>query len=654
MSDINTQNNIEGNNPIDKGKKTIDELFEEYKRQLRVLTFISTFSIKYNPDEYILPKSNKFLYQKWNRTYIVDIKKGKLNFSLKANFIITNVKECTLFYNDKSGKLPLKYYLVTLKNANGKIEKDVEIVNNSKSDYKQFQADINSRYNDFSVNMTESEFKTFVAEFISPKIADNTLIYTNAGVLEQGKFLYENALATKDGIIWADEKGYIQTGENTFIKMAESTHYLPKLAKSTKTGNEIAHELMTNIVECWSDDIIIPLMTLGHMIMSVYFEEFVKRYGVPTLILFGETGTGKSTLVTVGLSIFGMPRDALSSGGSTAKSNEYFSSKYNGMVIGTDDVKGQTLNSTNFTALVKGAYKAIPRHRMLPYGRGVENIHICSPLAYSTNDPLPNLLEVVNRLNIVEIFGKVFKADKFKYHEIDKDNNNNLKELSLILPEMLKFSFQDVLEIYEMTFKTLEESVKDTQKRVINNIAYAYTGALLLLEISNVHIDNLAEKFIAFANLQVNKYENLKNVVDRVLAEIPILEKLQVIKENAHFKIVEEDIGGGLKEPQIRFHKGVILSAINKYYSYDKSKRIDEDLFTSYAKNHPRFKKDTTVRYDSNNGKPVRSMCFSIAGLDEYSEHCSLCSLCSSSPLLPAMSYQELAESIERYNGNSM
>ena len=212
---------------------------------------------------------------------------------------------------------------------------------------------------------------------------------------------------------------------------------------------------------CWSDDIIIPLMTLGHMIMSVYFEEFVKRYGVPTLMLFGETGTGKSTLVTVGLSIFGMPRDALSSGGSTAKSNEYFSSKYNGMVIGTDDVKGQTLNSTNFTALVKGAYKAIPRHRMLPYGRGVENIHICSPLAYSTNDPLPNLHEVVNRLNIVEIFGKVFKSDKFKYHEIDKGSNNNLKELSLILPEMLKYSTSDVLELYDRTFQILEVSVKD-------------------------------------------------------------------------------------------------------------------------------------------------------------------------------------------------
>ena len=85
----------------------------------------------------------------------------------------------------------------------GKIEKDVVIANNSKSDYKQFQADINSRYNNFVVNMTESEFKTFVAEFISPKIAINVINYQNAGVIKVGEFLYENALATSSGSIRA-------------------------------------------------------------------------------------------------------------------------------------------------------------------------------------------------------------------------------------------------------------------------------------------------------------------------------------------------------------------------------------------------------------------------------------------------------------------
>ena len=120
MSDINKQNNIEGKNPLDKGKKNIDEIFEEFKKPLSALNFISTYSINNSADNYDLPKQNKFLFQKWNKIFLLDKKKNKINITLKANFIVTDVKECTLIHNDKSGKLPLKYYLVTLKNSKGK------------------------------------------------------------------------------------------------------------------------------------------------------------------------------------------------------------------------------------------------------------------------------------------------------------------------------------------------------------------------------------------------------------------------------------------------------------------------------------------------------------------------------------------------------
>ena len=335
---------------------------------------------------------------------------------------------------------------------------------------------------------------------------------------------------------------------------------------------------MTNILECWRANIILPLITLGHMVMSIYYEEFIKRYGCPTLLLYGETGTGKSTLVTIGLSIFGLARDALTSGGSTAKSNEYFCSRYNCMNVCIDDLKGETLNSSNFTALVKGAYKGVPRTRMLPYGKGVEYIHICSPLAYSTNESLPDLKEVVNRMNIIEIFGKVFKADKFKYHEVDKDNSDKLKELSLILPELLKYPKDDVLRLYEEIFEILKSNVQDTQNRVIHNIAYAYTGAILLLSISDISIDNLQEQVIAYANAQVEKYENIKTVVDKVLAEIPTLHLLNILEKDKHFRIDKDKING-IDMLQVKFKKDVVISAINKYYSTNKKKQIDESSF---------------------------------------------------------------------------
>ena len=642
MSDTARKNKVQaGKNPLEQGKKTIFDFYEDYKKLLDTLSFISTASINFNAEDYKLPNQNKFMHQSWNKTFLISKKKSKLSITLLANFIVIDVKECTYIFNDKSGKKPLKYYIITLKNYNGKIEKNIEITGNSKTDFKQFQASINSQFNDFVINMNESEFKAFVAEYISPKVASKVIIYKNAGVTPDGNLLYENALATSEGIIWADEDGYIEIGENLYIKLAEAEHYQPKLAESLKTGRQIAYALITNLIECWIDNIIVPLIVLGNMSMSISFEEFVKRYGCPTLILYGETGTGKSTLVTVGLAIFGLHREALTASGATAKSLEFFSSNYNGLNVCIDDVKAETLNSSNFTALIKGAYKGIPRTKMSSYGKDVKYMHICSPLACSTNEALPDLQEVVNRLNIVEIFGKIFKADKFKYHEVDKDGGNNIKELSLILPEFLKFSKDDVLKLYEKNFEMLENNVQDTQKRIINNIAYAYTGTLLLLKIAGISIDGLQDKVIEYTQQQIAKYESIKTPVEKVLDSIITLTKLGIIQAGTHFKITDEEFGD-TTETHIKFHKDLILSAINKYYSYDKSKQIDEKKFLAYAKNHKRFRGNNhSVRYDSDRSKVVSSICFNISGLDDFAG-ISPCGV---------MTYQDLDNATK---GNSM
>ncbi|MFQ8626046.1 MAG: hypothetical protein ACLSA2_06060 [Candidatus Gastranaerophilaceae bacterium] len=376
------------------------------------------------------------------------------------------------------------------------------------------------------------------------------------------------------------------------------------------------------------------------MVMALYFNDIVKRYGVPTLILYGETGTGKSTLVTVGLSIFGLSREALTSGGSTAKSNEYFCSRYNCMNVCIDDVKGETLTSSNFTALIKAAYKAVPRTKMLPYGRGVEYIHTCSPLAYSTNETLPDLREVINRMNIIEIFGKVFKADKFKYHEVSNNGGGKLQELSLILPEFLKYSKDDIVKLYERVFDILKANVQDTQNRVISNIAYAYTGAIMLLAIADIEVEDLQQMIIAYAQKQIQKYEDIKTVVDKVLAQIVTLYELGHLEKDRHFKVAKVQTEFG-EELHVRFKKDVIISVINKFYSNDKTKRIDDKAFLSYAKNHKRYRGNHTIRLNEIE-KPTNAMSFNVTGMEEYAEFGSI---------IEPMSYEDLQNSLK---GNNM
>ena len=603
-------------NPIDLGKKNIQDLIEEFDKKLAKTTFMSGCNIPYNSNECILPQQNKFFFSRKNRIFVANIKKDMIAISLKTNFIISDIKECTNVYNDKGNNKPYKYYLITLISSNGKVEKDVMISGSAKSDYKQFQKDLDAKCNGFKIDMKETEFKAFADEFISSKVVDNITVYSNAGVLEPGKILYKNALATSNNIYFVDEDGYIRINDSTCIKVADSTHFLPVLSESNKNGKEVVKDLMNNIIECWSDNIVLPLVVLGHMVMSIYFADFVKKFGVPTLILFGSTGSGKSTLTTVGVSICGLYKSALTSGGSTAKSNEYLCSKYNGLNVCIDDVKGETLNSSTFTTLIKGAYKAIPRTKMLPYGKGIEYIQICSPLVYSTNEALPSLKEVINRMNVVEIFNGVFKAEKFKYHE---NNIENLEELSLILPEFLKYSFNNVEPIYESIFNDLKENTKDTQLRVISNLAYAYTGISLLLKVSGVNIDGLRTKLIEYAKDQVIKYEDIKNVVDEVLSEIYVLYKIGQIQRDVHFRIKTVLTNNNTSENHLCFNKGVILALINKYYAHDKSKRIDIRLFNSYIKNHPRYRGHTTTRI---NLEPADAVYFNVTGLSEYDELC--------------------------------
>ena len=91
-----------------------------------------------------------------------------------------------------------------------------------------------------------------------------------------------------------------------------------------------------------------------------------------------------------------------------------------------------------------------------------------------------------------------------------------------------------------------------------------------------------------------------------------------ILQVGTHFKIVEDEVAG-IPETHLQFHKDLILSAINKYYSYDKSKQIDERKFLAYAKNHTRFRGNNhSVRYDSDKSKVVGSMCFNISGLDDF------------------------------------
>ena len=602
------------NSPVDLGKRNIKDILEGYHRDIQGLTIMDSFDIPFRTEDYQMPCRKKFFFAAENKTYMVTIAKGKIKVSVVADFVVIEVRECTHVFNNKSNVQPIKYYLLTLKNANNMIESNIKVAGISKSDAKKFQESVSNSCYEFFINMKDDVFKCFFSEMVVQKVTSKVTIYENAGIIADGTFLYGNALATPSGVVWANPEGYIEVESGMFIKLAEGNKCVPMLFCSDKSGKEVAHELVENLMESWNQNILLPLFTLGHMIMSIFFEKFAKKIGVPTMIIYGNTASGKSTLQYLGISFFGYPENFMISGGSTAKSNEYLSANYNGVAICVDDVKGTTLTASNFTSLAKELYSASPRTVMKAYRKAIEYIQTCSPVVYSTNESLPNLQEVLNRLNVVQIFGKSFVAERFKYHVSSGDK---LKELSLILPELLKIPFDEVLKIYNEITTLIKERTTIKEGRIINNLAYAFTGTQLLLKIAGVGVEGLQEQFVEYAQKQEEEYSETKNVVDRVLVLIPTLSDIGQIEEGQHSKIQVQNKREYQGETWVCFKKNVVLSIINKYFAHDRSKQIDDDQFTRYAKNHPRYRGEKTVDYF---GKKAYSICFDVTGLSEYSD----------------------------------
>lgn len=604
------------NSPADLGKKDIKEVLETFSNRINNLSLMDFTEIPFSSEEYQMPYKKKSFFCANNQTYLVSLQKDKIKVSVVADFVVKDVRECIHVFNNKSNNKPVKYYLLTLQNSSNKVERNISIAGVSKSDAKKFQETISNSCQEFFINMKDDVFKCFFSEMVAQKVTATVVIYENAGIIEPGKFLFANALATSSGVTWADQEGFIEIEANKYVKLAEMKKCAPHLFRSDKSGKDIALALIQNLQECWGDKLFLALFVLGQMVMAIYFEQFAKRIGVPTMIIYGDTASGKTTLQYLGISMFGFPENFLISGGSTAKSNEYLSANYNGVFIAVDDVKGTTLTSSNFTSLVKEVYSASPRTKMKAFGKEIEYINTCSPIVLSTNEALPNLLEVVNRLNIVQIFGKEFKSDLFHYHVGQEDN---LKELVLILPELIKIPFDSVDKIYNDITQLIKEKTSLTEYRIINNLAYAYTGTQLLLKVADFSIDGLNEQFIEYAKKQETEYSETKNIVDRVLSEIPTLSAIGQLEKGKHYKI-QFQYTNNVRETWVCFNKGIVLSMMNKYYSHDRSKYIDEDQFTRYGKNHKRYRGTKTVDY---NGHKTYSFCFDITGLNEYTNFSS-------------------------------
>ncbi len=606
--------------PLEHGLKTIDDLMHQNKQILLSQNFLSSHTL-YLDDEFLKPKQNKFLMELWNKVYSIQFVKTKkendndlINIRMVTNFVVLNARKVVKIFNNKSGIRNLTYYAVDLLSDTSCLVKDIEIKDNAKNDYKEFQRVLSSQENSFITNLKEDEFKEFIRIFVLPKIDKTIYLYSNSGIITPQIFIYKNALVDRGNIHWADKNSYINTSnDKTLIKVDdELTFPLPTLYTSKKSGKEIAAEFIKNMNDCWGDYSTQALLITGHMCMGIYYELFSKNIGAPTLLISGLSGTGKSTLVQNGLAIFGLKSSFLTAGNSTPKSHEFMASSFNGMNVCSDDIQDSVLTSPNFNSLIKSAFHGLTRTKLRNYGKNIDSKPICSQLIFSTNYALPELPELQNRTNVFSLTKTYLDLEQFNY--LNKHVKNR-EELSLILPEFLKFTEEEVLNLHRQLCKFIEENIEKVESRIISNIAYAYTGVKLLEKISGIEIESLNAGVIDYAKSIAEKYKAIPTPVDRLLNDIIVLKNNKAIVQGTHYKII-----GANKTKNgttlIAFHKDTLLTAHNQYFKFDDNRKIDPISFNSYLKEDKRFVKAQSARFDDSN-KPKESIYLDITDMPE-------------------------------------
>ena len=582
---VNEDNSVEIKSPIDFIKKDWRKLFDEHKERLLRLNFLQEYDIKIDENEFFLPSKNKFLLALFGMIVSIQFyfKDKILSLRKSANFNVSEVATAKYVYNDKSGMDNYEYCNLTLETDKGYKKSNIEIKGNAKSDFQKFQEALNLDDNHFQTMFNHREFKTFYENFILPKLENKTIItYENCGKIKPNTYLGSDFLIENGNIYRVNEDGLIPTSkENVFIKVNDKRSFrLPKLSNSNKSGQVVAKDFIQNILDSWGENYIHALLAIGHMIMGLFVERFTnKSTGTPVLILSGVSGSGKSTIIKNGISIFGFGDDLLLAGNSTVLGQQFVANKINGANVCVDDLSETVIESKGFGQTIKNQYNSTPRARRIEYGKNIFLEYPCSQIVYSTNSSLPEVDALENRVNLINIMKNYLDTDK--YHYLTENTQNN-EELSLILPELLKLDEEKIVEKHKELVEEIKGKIDGKIPRIAHNTAYMWCGIKLLEQIADIEIKDLKSEVIKYAQEAVERYKNIPNELDKLLNELLTLKEMEKIEEGKHYNIRKEG-----DRIHIMFHKGTLIKIYNDNFK-EPNQKISKTVFNNWLKNDSR------------------------------------------------------------------
>lgn len=347
----------------------------------------------------------------------------------------------------------------------------------------------------------------------------------------------------------------------------------PELSMSGACPNDVAFKFFTNIKECFSDQK--TLLCIGAVIATAFWELFQQEIkGFPVVFFLGETHSGKSTLMFCLSSLFGLTDNSLMSGTSTPFA---ITKELGGRIC--IPVFIEELDKIFFQKyvenIVKNVYSSISRERGTK--TGVEKLPIFTTIVATSNYFFTQASQaMLSRTMFVHMKKSDFDRDNFKYFD-----ENSRKDLSLILPQLLRYR-DYVLTLYKGVYQKLLSEISDySGDRYLRSVAIACTMWILINKMLGKDLFDWQKMAIEYCNYYENHLQSRVSDSDMMLRHIAKLIDSEQLTYGVQYQLVHDVI--------LRLNLRKFLDKYNILYGNTQEQNLEMTDFCRYVASDKRF-----------------------------------------------------------------
>lgn len=466
---------------------------------------------------------------------------GKDGKAIETNRVLNGVVKRAVkrksFANNKSNEHGEATIEIQIETDKGTLTSPFVLTAEAKSKWQEFTKAINTASNYLITNGTDNTLRLF-RELINKKCNKTVTLLSNPGSIEfedlTGR-IYKNCYTDGFDTYWADENGIIElpNGKKVALDNTAGSNQ-PMLYKDDIDIKACVSKLLESIDKAFKGKIE-PFLALGLGIMGVFTEKLWKNTcGIPSAYLYGKSKQGKGTIQNLINYIYGFDKTFLAMGNSTYRAINRKCNAYNSCIVHLNDMTSNNIKTDWFENNIVQSYENITREKMKD-GNKFNNLPQCSTLFISSNYLPAQKEKVLNR--ILPIY---FEANIYNPKEMAKYYNEPTY-LSKILPELLKFDFDDILKMIKECGKNLAIKSEIEESRETNNLAIAFVGLTLLEQLGDYSITDKEAKALEYFNWYLKQFKELEEPIDSFLNHLPTLLEEHVIDFEAYadFKKVD-------------------------------------------------------------------------------------------------------------------